>query len=164
MFTEEQIKEVSAIIEATPGKIYLGCDSIKYKKHGKWFARYAVVIVLHINSKNGCRIFSTIVREPDFDPTGKKPGMRLMREVYLVAECFDLFMDVLIDREIEIHLDVSPDKMHKSNAVASQACGYILGTCGVEPKIKPEAFAASYAADASCRGRTSWEETKGVAA
>ena len=75
-----------------------------------------------------------------------------MREVYLVAECFELFMDQLIDREVEIHLDINPNEKHKSSSVVSQACGYVMGMTGIQPKIKDEAFAASHAADASCRG------------
>jgi predicted RNase H-related nuclease YkuK (DUF458 family) len=37
--------------------------------------------------------------------------------------------------------------MHNSSIVIQQAVGYIRGVCNVEPKVKPQAFAASYAAD-----------------
>jgi predicted RNase H-related nuclease YkuK (DUF458 family) len=37
--------------------------------------------------------------------------------------------------------------MHASSCVVQQAIGYIRGTCNVIPMVKPQAFAASYAAD-----------------
>ena len=46
-----------------------------------------------------------------------------------------------------MHLDINPDDDHVSNVVLSQAVGYIKGTCNVIPLVKPNAFAASYAAD-----------------
>jgi predicted RNase H-related nuclease YkuK (DUF458 family) len=54
---------------------------------------------------------------------------------------------VLIDRDVEVHLDINPDEEHGSNCVINQAIGYIKGTCNVVPLVKPQAFAASYAAD-----------------
>jgi len=44
-------------------------------------------------------------------------------------------------------LDINPDEQYGSSCVISQAVGYIKGTCNVIPFVKPEAFAASYAAD-----------------
>jgi predicted RNase H-related nuclease YkuK (DUF458 family) len=44
-------------------------------------------------------------------------------------------------------LDINPSEMHGSNCVIQEAIGYIRGTCNVIPLVKPEAFAASYAAD-----------------
>jgi hypothetical protein len=37
--------------------------------------------------------------------------------------------------------------MHGSSCVVQQAIGYIRGVCNVIPMVKPQAFAASYAAD-----------------
>jgi len=53
----------------------------------------------------------------------------------------------LADRDVEVHLDINPDEMHGSSCVVQQAIGYIRGTCNVIPMVKPDAFAASYAAD-----------------
>jgi predicted RNase H-related nuclease YkuK (DUF458 family) len=55
--------------------------------------------------------------------------------------------DVLDGRDVEVHLDINPDEDHGSSVVISQAVGYIKGTCNVIPFVKPDAFAASYAAD-----------------
>jgi predicted RNase H-related nuclease YkuK (DUF458 family) len=73
--------------------------------------------------------------------------MRLMNEVFKVAELFQKLQDVLEDRHVEVHLDINPDEMYGSSCVIQQAIGYIRGTCNIEPMVKPNAFAASYAAD-----------------
>jgi predicted RNase H-related nuclease YkuK (DUF458 family) len=46
-----------------------------------------------------------------------------------------------------LHLDINPDERYGSSCVVTQAIGYIIGTCNIEPKVKPYAFAASIAAD-----------------
>ena len=38
-------------------KVYIGCDSTRYKKRGEWYADYALVIVVHKDGKHGCKIF-----------------------------------------------------------------------------------------------------------
>ena len=55
--------------------------------------------------------------------------------------------EVLEGRAVEVHLDINPNDIHASSNVVSQAIGYIRGVCNVEPLVKPQAFAASYAAD-----------------
>jgi predicted RNase H-related nuclease YkuK (DUF458 family) len=70
-----------------------------------------------------------------------------MNEVYRVSEMFQRLQEVLKDREVEVHLDINPSEMHGSSCVVQQAIGYIRGTCNVIPMVKPDAFAASYAAD-----------------
>jgi predicted RNase H-related nuclease YkuK (DUF458 family) len=73
--------------------------------------------------------------------------MRLMNEVYRVSEMFQRLQEALVDRSVEVHLDINPNEMHGSSCVIQQAIGYIRGTCNVIPMVKPDAFAASYAAD-----------------
>jgi predicted RNase H-related nuclease YkuK (DUF458 family) len=70
-----------------------------------------------------------------------------MTEVYKVSELYLKLQDVLDGRDVEVHLDISPNEDHGSSVVISQAVGYIKGTCNVIPFVKPDAFAASYAAD-----------------
>lgn len=55
--------------------------------------------------------------------------------------------EVLEDRYVEIHLDINPDEHYGSSCVIQEAVGYIRGMCNVIPMVKPNAFAASYAAD-----------------
>ena len=128
-------------------KIYLGCDSERLRVDGRWVADYVLAIVVHINGKNGCKIFGEVQREPVWDAKPGKPAMRLMTEVYKVSELYLSLADVLEDRHVEVHLDINPDEAYGSSCVISQAVGYIKGTCNVVPFVKPHAFAASYAAD-----------------
>jgi predicted RNase H-related nuclease YkuK (DUF458 family) len=60
---------------------------------------------------------------------------------------FQRLQEALVDRSVEVHLDINPNEMHGSSCVIQQAIGYIRGTCNVIPMVKPDAFAASYAAD-----------------
>ena len=143
------LKEVKAFIESqTPEtKIYLGCDSERVRVDGKWYADYVLAIVVHINGNNGCKLFGEVQRERDWDQKESKPALRLMTEVYKVSELYLKLSEVLEGREVEVHLDISPNEQHGSSCVISQAVGYIKGVCNVIPFVKPEAFAASYAAD-----------------
>ena len=128
-------------------KIYLGADSQRFRESRVWWAEYTTVVVVHINGKHGCKIFGEVDRERDYDQRGDRPSMRLMNEVYRVSELFQRLAPVLADRPVEVHLDINPNEMHASSCVVQQAIGYIRGTCNVIPMVKPQAFAASYAAD-----------------
>lgn len=143
------IEEVRAFIEAqTPEtKIYIGGDSERVLVGNDWYADYIMVIVVHINGNNGCKIFGEVQRERDYDQKKDRPRMRLMNEVYKIAELYQKLHDVLEDRVVEVHLDINPDEMYGSSCVINEAVGYIKGMCNVVPLVKPNAFAASYAAD-----------------
>ena len=143
------IQEVKQYIEAQgpDTKIYIGADSERVKKNGVWYADYTLAVVVHINGRHGCKIFGEVQTEIDYDFKASKPSLRLMNEVYKVAELYQKIADVIGDREVQIHLDINPSEVHNSSIVIQQAVGYIRGVCNVEPKVKPQAFAASYAAD-----------------
>ena len=141
-----QVKEfIESQSSAT--KIYLGADSERMKRNGKWYADYTLAIVVHIDGCHGCKIFGEVQTELDYDYKASKPSMRLMNEVYKVAELYQKLVDAIGDKEVEIHLDINPDLKHNSSIVIQQAVGYIKGVCNVVPMVKPNAFAASYAAD-----------------
>jgi len=143
------IQEIKTFIEAQgpSTKIYIGADSVRFREHNQWYADYTLVVVVHINGRHGCKIFGETQTELDFDQKKSKPSMRLMNEVYKVSELFQSLKEVLEDREVEVHLDINPNEAHGSSCVVQQAIGNIKGTCNVIPMVKPNAFAASYAAD-----------------
>jgi predicted RNase H-related nuclease YkuK (DUF458 family) len=134
-------------LQGSETKIYIGGDSERYNENGNWFADFTLAIVVHIDGKHGCKIFGEVQKERDFDQKQNKPRMRLMTEVYKVAELYLKLQEMLPDNEIQVHLDINPDEMHGSSCVINEAVGYIRGTCNVIPLVKPQAFAASYAAD-----------------
>ena len=143
------IEEVRAFIESQSAetRIYIGADSERFKIGDNWYADYTLAIVVHINGNNGCKIFGEIQRERDWDQKKDKPRLRLMNEVYKIAELYMKLHEVLEDRKVEIHLDINPDEIHGSSCVVKEAIGYITGMCNVIPLVKPKAFAASFAAD-----------------
>lgn len=136
---------------SSTSKFYLGCDSQRRKKRGAWYAVYTVALVIHIDGHKGCKIFYTMSEERDYDNKLEKPTMRLMNEVYKVAEAYSQIAEHIDDRYFEIHLDVNPKEAAGSHHVMKQAIGYIKGVCMTDPKIKPFAFAASKAADHGAR-------------
>jgi len=143
------IQEVKNFIEAQgpSTKIYIGADSVRFKMKNQWYADYTLVVVVHIDGCHGCKIFGETQTEIDYDQKKSKPAMRLMNEVYKVSELFQSLREVLEDRDVEVHLDINPNIAYGSSCVVQQAIGYIKGTCNVTPMVKPNAFAASYAAD-----------------
>jgi predicted RNase H-related nuclease YkuK (DUF458 family) len=128
-------------------KIYIGCDSERFRKNDMWYADYTLAIVVHINGKHGCKIFGEVQTEKDYDQRKNKPRMRLMNEVIKIANLYLELEKLIDDRPIEVHLDINPDEMFGSSCVVSEAIGYIKGMCNVVPFVKPKAFAATYCAD-----------------
>jgi predicted RNase H-related nuclease YkuK (DUF458 family) len=128
-------------------KIYLGCDSERILKQNVWYADYTLAVVIHKDSKHGCKLFGEVQREKDFDQKINKPRFRLMNEVYKLSDLYLKLADSFEERIVEVHLDINPNEMYGSNCVINEAIGYIRGTCNVVPMVKPKAFAATYAAD-----------------
>lgn len=155
MFTESQLEEMVDLLVRLDDntKVYLGCDSIRYVHNGKRMARFATVAIVHMNGKNGCRVFSHISHEPDYDVKASRPSVRLMNEVMKVCQLYSQIAPLIDEYEIEIHLDVSTDPKNGSNCVASQAAGYVLGMTGQTPVLKPLAWASSFGGDHVARGK-----------
>ena len=143
------IDEVKEFIskQSPETKIYLGADSERVNVGGVWWTDYLLAVVVHIDGQHGCKVFGDIQRERDYDKNLSKPRMRLFSEVVKIAEMYHKLEDVLVDRDIQIHLDLNPNEMFGSSCVISEAIGYIKGVCGIDPKVKPHSWAASICAD-----------------
>lgn len=149
MLTDNQLDELVNLLSELDNrtKLYFGCDSVRYLKKGVKHARYATVLIVHRNGNNGCRIFSNISHEEDYDMKPGRPKMRMINEARKVCELYLQVAPLVDEFDIEIHLDINSDPKHGSNCAASEAAGYVLGMTGIQPKLKPEGFAASYGAD-----------------
>jgi predicted RNase H-related nuclease YkuK (DUF458 family) len=143
------ISEIQEFIsKQTPEtKIYLGCDSERYRMNDVWYADYILAVVIHIDGKHGCKLFGEVITERDYDQRRDKPKMRMMTETMKVAELYLKLAEILEDRDVEIHLDINPDERFGSSCAVNEAIGYIKGMCNVVPLVKPNAWAASYCAD-----------------
>lgn len=153
------------IRNSTPESVVLfGCDSVRIKKRKGWTARYSTVVVIRNatgTGKNlvyrGCKIFGASCVLPDYGKvikSGKIKNLklRLMQEVTFVLEAFENTWEAVGDRHFEIHLDISSRPECESNIALSEARGYVMGMTGYEPEFKPDALAASFAADAYVHG------------
>ena len=128
-------------------KVYIGCDSERFKNKGVWYADYILAVVIHVDGRRGCRIFGEVQREKDYDQKVNRPFNRMMTEASKAADLYLKLKEVFYDFEVEVHLDINPNENFGSSCAAQAAAGYIRGMCNVVPLMKPNAFAASYAAD-----------------
>ena len=85
MKSVEEIVDLLAGLEKT-SRVYLGCDSVRYRRDNANWARYATVAIVHMNGKNGCRVFHNISHEPDYDAKKNRPKVRMMNEVAKVCK------------------------------------------------------------------------------
>jgi predicted RNase H-related nuclease YkuK (DUF458 family) len=158
MFSQKRVEEIVDLLSTldTSTKIYFGCDSVRSRKNGRWYATYATVFIVHINGKNGCKLFSHMSTEPDYDAKISRPKMRMMKEVQKVCELYTQMIPFIDEFDIEIHLDISQDPKQGSNCAAQEAAGYVLGVTGLpdnQVKLKPDSFAASFGADRVANGK-----------
>lgn len=146
MIRREELEEFMKSV-GPETKIYFGCDSAKYKKGNKVMVEYATVVVVHINGKNGCKVFVEMSSESDYDHDASKPFQRMFKEAEKVTEMYNRFKDVFDGYDIAIHLDINTKKTAGSSIALEAAKGYVKGVTQIEPQLKPEAWGSSYAAD-----------------
>ena len=152
MFTDKQLNDLLELLceVDTNTKIYIGSDSVRFKRNGEKFFRVCTVCVVHINGRNGCKVFRHRKNHRDYDVKMVSPSLRLMTEVMQTCELYTQLAPLISDFDIEIHADINPDTRHGSSCVAHQAAGFILGTTGVredQVKLKPNSWCASFGAD-----------------
>jgi predicted RNase H-related nuclease YkuK (DUF458 family) len=159
MLSNDQILDIIDLLSSlnSETKIYLGCDSVKFTNKGKKYAKYATILVIHMNGKNGCKIFSNISIEPDYDSKLNRPSTRLMNEVIKVCQLYIQISPFIDEYDIEIHLDIGLDPLkNASSCVATQAAGYVLGVTGLSQeniKFKPDSWCSSIGADGIVHGK-----------
>jgi uncharacterized protein len=147
---EEAKKAIAA--SSADSSVYIGCDSIRYRQNGHWMAKYSTVVIVHMDSRHGCKIFYNSEAIRDYGQGVEGLRQRLLTEVgYAVAAASDI-LDVLDGRPLEVHLDLNPDPKHKSNVAVKEAVGWVLGM-GMTPVIKPDGWAATHAADHCVRSK-----------
>jgi predicted RNase H-related nuclease YkuK (DUF458 family) len=144
-------------------KVSIGTDSQKIK--GTLY-KFATVVLIStsedlgggvIVGRGGMIIAATY--NHDFmkkDADGRKRDKELVNErmVFEVGKSIEVATEIaelldVYEIPLEIHADINPNPKHDSNKALQSAVGYILGM-GYEFKIKPEAWAASTAADRKC--------------
>jgi predicted RNase H-related nuclease YkuK (DUF458 family) len=145
--------------------VMVGCDSVRKEVHGKARAIYSTAVCIRNASGDedsliyrGCKVFGGSVRLPDYGKvirSGKLANlrMRLMQEVTFALEAFENIYEAIGDRPFEIHLDINGRPDAESHVALQEARGYVMGmTGGIAPEFKPNALAASFAADRVAHG------------
>lgn len=142
----EQAK--AAILESSEqSSIYIGCDSIRFHKNEQWYAKYSTVVIVHVDSKHGCKLFHESIDMPDYGNLKQ----RLLMEVQMAVSVATEIIEIIGNRHMEIHLDINPNPKHKSSIAVKEALGWVKGSLGLDAKIKPSSFAATHAADHAVR-------------
>jgi len=141
----KELEEVKNYIKGSSltSSVYVGCDSKRFGKKDKRYVAFVCVILVHLDTKHGAKMFSFQRVERDFGSLRQ----RMVNEAIMACEIGYEVRETVGDRTFEIHLDINPDKRHKSSVAIKEATGMVLGMFGENPKVKPEAFAASTAAD-----------------
>lgn len=125
--------------------VIFGADSKVYTHKGERWCAYVTVVILHYGSMHGAKVFKSLRLDRDYGQL----RTRIMSEVSDIIAAATELEDSIIERgfEYEVHLDINTDKRYKSSVLVKEATGYVLGTLGVTPLLKPEAYAASHVAD-----------------
>ena len=145
---EEAKKAIAS--SSRESSVYIGSDSIRFKKNGLWYARYSTVVILHIDSKHGCKLFHSTETYQDWG----NMKQRLLTEVSLTVNLALELLEVIGKRHLEVHLDLNGNPKHKSNVAVREGLGYVHGQLpGVQVEIKPNGWAASACADHLVRGK-----------
>lgn len=131
-------------LRVTPdSEVIIACDSQQVGQS----TEYVTVVVVHRPSKGG-RVF--FCREKI--PRVRELRERLWKEVWRSTE---LAMELTSTPDIgevfpihvsAIHIDANVDPKHKSSKYVEELVGLVMGQ-GFNAVVKPEAFAASHAAD-----------------
>lgn len=148
---DEEIKKGYAF------KVGVGTDS--QKNGGPSTYKFATVILISTSEDLGGGVIvgrGAMIISSTFEHTFRARNKELVNErmVFEVGKSIEAAYEIapLLDSygvKLEIHADINPNPNFESNKALQTAVGYILGM-GYSFKIKPNAWAASTAADAKC--------------
>ena len=136
------IKEVS---KDKDHKIIVGSDSVKI---GEEFIFANAICIINTNKFYDRRYFYN--REKTLVQNYINLYDRLLKETSDSINIASLIKDSNKGANIEIHVDVNNNSIHKSAKYKNMLIGYVKG-CGFECKIKPDSFVASGIADVHTR-------------
>lgn len=120
-------------------QVFVGCDSKEYRKH----TIYVLAICMYRPGKGAHVIYA----KKRIESSHEVLFNRMWKEVELTIELSLLLRDKVYGVEIEPHFDINPNDRHGSYVAYKGAAGYAQGAGFNTAKCKPQAFAASYAAD-----------------
>ncbi len=135
---EEKVPDLAAWVAEASGQgqvIHVGTDSLQTGR----FTQFVTVVVVYTQSKGGRAAYT---REVVRRITNLRE--RLLKETYKSIEVASLLND--LPNEMVLHVDANPDEKHMSSKYVQELVGLVMGM-GFKSLIKPDAWAASHAAD-----------------
>lgn len=143
------IEHIKACLVREPGAIiYIGSDA---QQHSKKVDFVTVAVLYDPTLRNGGRGFSTRNKVPKDQV--KNIWTKLYTEVQLSLELACALVERGVDSsKIEVHIDANQIEGYKSTPYAKTLAGMVIGS-GFKTRIKPDAWAASYACERLVKGR-----------
>ena len=121
-------------------EIHVGCDS---HKRGQTYI-FAIVIAGYVQRRGGTFYFH---RKRSMDSSLSSIPFRLMKEAELALEIAHKLQERFPEKNINVHLDLNPDKRFASSKVLTNAVSWV-NSFGYNAIVKPNSWASSGLADA----------------
>lgn len=148
LFGGKEIKDVGKYVkdfvkENPEVELAIGTDARRHKHK----TVYASAICFRFPSKGVHIIYRKEKIPYNRDKTWEQQLFpKLWKEVEMSKELADYLKEQVPNVNFEVHLDLNPDEVRKSNIAHDSGVGYILGS-GYDVKTKSDSWAATYAAD-----------------
>ncbi len=119
--------------------VHVGCDSHFVKNK----CIYAIVVAVCTPGRGGTYFFARRkLKRKNF----LNMKLRLLKEVENCLALADLISEKTHRDDIQVHLDINPNKLYKSSLVFTSATSWVKSQ-GYECIVKPDAWASSCLAD-----------------
>jgi len=120
--------------------LYVGADSMLISDT----CVFAVVIALHDRDHRIAKYFYRKIKKTESKYRDIK--LKILEEVAYAVDAAHFILEKCPEAKLEIHVDISTKKSHKSSTLYSTIKGWIAGL-GVPLKVKPDSWASSSIAD-----------------
>jgi len=140
------VQELRVLLQDGPRVIHVGTDAQKIDHRVEF-----VTCVVVLTPQKGGRVYYTRVQRRRRDVHTLR--QKLFTEAWMSVEtAMELNPHLADDVPIVVHLDVNPDRRWASSRHIHEVVGLVLGQ-GFEVLFKPDAWAASHAADHVIKNR-----------
>lgn len=136
---EEKIPDILEFVkDATKNgqEVHVGCDSLQTGRN----TQFCTVVIVHTPGKGGRVAYSREVV-----PRITSLRARLQKEVWS-SVTIALAIAPTVPGRLSVHIDANPEPRHRSSEFVQELTGMVMGQ-GFKAIIKPDAYAASHAAD-----------------
>lgn len=136
---EKSVPDISQFVKdaTTAGQeVHVGTDSLQTGR----FTQFCTVVIVHTPTKGGRVAYSREVV-----PRITSLRERLQKEVWKSVTVALMLAPLAPDR-LSVHIDANTEPRHRSSQFAHELVGMVMGQ-GFKAVIKPDAYAASHAAD-----------------